>query len=93
LALGGIVVAGAAAAFGVVILRDEDRARPLRWRADFETGNLSQWQGRFTPVSLGTGTADITVVQSPVKQGNYALASGRERKSRPAGSGARRGQS
>jgi hypothetical protein len=71
LALGGIVVAGAAAAFGVVILRDKDRARPPRLRADFETGDLSQWEGRFTPASLGTGTADITVVQSPVK-GNYA---------------------
>jgi Polysaccharide lyase len=71
LALGGIVVAGAAAAFGVVSLRDKDRARWLR-TADFETGNLSQWEGRFTPVSLGTGTADITVVRSPVKQGNYA---------------------
>jgi hypothetical protein len=88
-----VVVAGAAAVFGVVILQDkegarppqdrarapEDRARPPhdrsaapRVRADFETGDLSQWQGRFTPVSLGTGTADITVVRSPVKQGNYA---------------------
>jgi Polysaccharide lyase len=72
LALAGIVVAGAAAAFGVVILQDKDRVRPPSWRADFETGDLSQWGGRFTPVSLGTGTADITVVQSPVKQGNYA---------------------
>jgi hypothetical protein len=72
LALAGIVVAGAAAALGVVNLQDSDRARPVRWRADFETGDLSQWGGRFTPVSLGTGTADITVVRSPVKQGNYA---------------------
>jgi hypothetical protein len=93
LALVGIVVTGAAAAFGIVMFQDkdrarpsqdrarpsqdrarpsQDRARPSRWRADFETGNLSQWQGRFTPVSLGTGTADITVVRSPVKQGNYA---------------------
>ena len=85
------MIAGVAAAFGVVGLRDKDRAQPLRWRADFETGNLSQWQGRFTPVSLGTGTADITVVRSPVKQGNYAARV--EPKSRPARSRARRGQS
>jgi Polysaccharide lyase len=50
----------------------QGRARAPRLRAGFETGDLSQWEGRFTPVSLGTGTADITVVRSPVKQGNYA---------------------
>jgi hypothetical protein len=37
------------------------------WRGDFETGDLSQWAGREGLISR------LTVVQSPVRQGKYAL--------------------
>jgi Polysaccharide lyase/Fibronectin type III domain len=45
---------------------------------DFDTGNLSQWGGRFTPFTLNTCLAsvspcsDITVATSPVKEGSHS---------------------
>jgi MYXO-CTERM domain-containing protein len=39
------------------------------WRGDFETGNISQWNGRAQLVSADR----LQVVSSPVRQGKYAL--------------------
>src|SRR5438067_5489965 len=37
------------------------------WRGDYETGDLSQWAG------MEGLTSRLTIVQSPVRQGKYAL--------------------
>ena len=37
------------------------------WRGDYETGDLSQWAG------VEGLTSRLTIVQSPVRQGKYAL--------------------
>jgi hypothetical protein len=71
-ALAAIVVSVAAAALGVTVLVARDGDAPsansgLRWRADFETGDFSQYAGVFE-----ASPARASVVTSPRKQGDYA---------------------
>jgi polysaccharide lyase-like protein len=73
LALAGIVVVTAAAAIGLTVLTGTDGTETpgdssgLLWRADFETGDLSQWEGVQQAVPNRA-----SVVRSPHVQGSYA---------------------
>jgi hypothetical protein len=70
--LPAIVVSLAAAALGVGVLTATNGEEPsansaLRWRADFETGDFSQYAGVFE-----ASPERASVVTSPRKQGDYA---------------------
>jgi hypothetical protein len=70
--LPAIVVSLAAAALGVAVLtpmngEELSANSALRWRADFETGDFSQYAGVFE-----ANPERASVVTSPRKQGDYA---------------------